>query len=204
MNMESPTRISAGGINERGLVFAAVICCLILFPASAFLACSQEKDPDAGRRKAHHESPTFFIKGFEHTAVEDGKIIWRIYADSASLAQDGSTVRLENIEAYFYQKNASPVRVTASHGEANLITKHSVLSGDVNLFIDEYLLNTQGLQYNGESHILKSKAKVILKGKGEILKADSATFDLAKNIIILEGNVSGTILLNDKQKPHDE
>ena len=134
------------------------------------------------------------INNFQHTATREGKIQWRLEAESASFFSDNKRVRLKNIRVIFFPKSAeSETRLDADSGILDIQTHDMDIMGNIIIKNQQYRLRTETLHYSHELHIISTKKPVNIVGPSIQLRANTMKVDLKKGEMKCKGNVEGMI-----------
>ena len=134
------------------------------------------------------------INNFQHTATQEGKIQWRLEAESAHFFSDNKRVRLKNINVIFFPASAeSETRLSANSGILDIQTHDIDIMGNITIKNQQYRLQTETLHYSHELHIISTEKPVDIVGPSIQLRADTMKVDLKTGQIKCRGNVEGTI-----------
>jgi LPS export ABC transporter protein LptC len=88
------------------------------------------------------------------------------------------------------------VYLNAEQGILNTETNDIEFSGDVVIRNEDYRLTTEQLNYVHGRRFIYTDVPVNISGRDAELSADSATFDLEANKIVLTGHVASVISRN--------
>lgn len=131
------------------------------------------------------------IKGFRHTASQNGQKQWTLEADSAHLHVDPSEARLKNIQARFFPKDGRIVLLTADQGVLALASNNISASGNIVIEAPEYTIRTENLHYDHQLHIIKSSSPVNVTGPTFRLNAGEMTYNMQTGEITCTNHVEG-------------
>lgn len=135
---------------------------------------------------------TLSIQNFRHTSTQNGREEWSIEAKSAKLFSTQNIAELTNISASFFLKNNETVFLTADSGLLHIDTNNLSLSGHIHIRFSAYVLTTESLNYNHNSHIVIIDTPVMISGNSMSLKANTLSYNLKTDITTCSGDVEGT------------
>jgi len=130
------------------------------------------------------------------TATRDGKKEWSLEAGSASYIENENKAVLKDLFITYYLKDNKEVYLNADQGILNTETNDIEFSGNVVVRNEEYKLKTEKLDYQHERRFISSDVPVHILGDEADVTANSLTYDLNANKIVLTGNVVATISSN--------
>jgi len=130
------------------------------------------------------------------TATRDGKKEWSLEAGSASYIENENKAVLKDLFITYYLKDNKEVYLNADQGILNTETNDIEFSGNVVVRNEEYKLKTEKLNYQHERRFISSDVPVHILGDDADVTANSLTYDLNTNKIVLTGNVVATISRN--------
>jgi len=127
------------------------------------------------------------------TATRDGKKEWSLEAGSAHYMEDEKKAVLKDLSITYYLDNDQEVFLNADQGILNTDTNDIEFSGNVVIRNEDYRLTTEELNYQHERRFIFTDVPVNISGRDAELSANSATFDMKANKIVLTGNVASVI-----------
>jgi LPS export ABC transporter protein LptC len=130
------------------------------------------------------------------TATRDGKKEWSLEAGSAHYIENENKAVLKDLFITYYLKDNKEVYLNADQGILNTETNDIEFSGNVVVRNEEYKLKTEKLDYQHERRFISSDVPVHILGDDADVTANSLTYDLNANKIVLTGNVVATISRN--------
>ena len=130
------------------------------------------------------------------TATRDGKKEWSLEAGSAHYIENENKAVLKDLFITYYLKDNKEVYLNADQGILNTETNDIEFSGNVVVRNEEYKLKTEKLDYQHERRFISSEVPVHILGDDADVTANSLTYDLNANKIVLTGNVVATISRN--------
>lgn len=130
------------------------------------------------------------------TATRDGKKEWSLEAGSAHYMESEKKAVLKDLFITYFLEDDRKVYLNADQGILNTDTNDIEFSGNVVIRNEEYRLTTEKLSYEHKRRFIFTQDPVNILGDSAELSADSATFDLAANKIVLTGNVESAISRN--------
>jgi len=130
------------------------------------------------------------------TATRDGKKEWSLEAGSAHYMEDEKKAVLKDLSITYYLENDREVFLNSDQGILNTDTNDIEFSGNVVIRNEDYRLTTEKLNYEHERRFIFTNVPVNISGRDAELSANSATFDMKANKIVLTGNVASVISRN--------
>ena len=130
------------------------------------------------------------------TATRDGKKEWSLEAGSAHYLENEKKAVLKDLFITYFLEDNREVYLNADQGILNTDTNDIEFSGNVVIRNEDYRLTTEQLTYEHKRRFIFTEDPVNISGEGAELSADSATFDLEADKIVLTGNVATTISRN--------
>jgi len=139
------------------------------------------------------EGANLSIGKIHQTATRDGRKEWSLEASSADYIESDKKVVLKELLVTFFLENGSEVYLEADRGTLQTDTNDIEFSGRVVVKNQNYRLRTERLNYQHNRRIIFSNAPVHISGDSADLSADSISYDLNDNKIVLSGKVETTI-----------
>lgn len=128
------------------------------------------------------------------TATKDGKVQWKLDAESAQLEAKGGRMILTAPVVEFHMENGTKVNLTAEKGILHTGSNDMEVTGNVRLHNDRYTLMAETLIYQHKQRMLKSDAPVHIKSGTMALRADKMTYNLDENLARFIGKVEGNLI----------
>ncbi|MDZ7830464.1 MAG: LPS export ABC transporter periplasmic protein LptC [Desulfobacterales bacterium] len=167
---------------------------LITILLISFFSSPKNNGEPAPPDKPAQKKAELSINNFHHTATQGGKTQWQLKARSAEFLSNKNHVRLTEVSVVFFlDSSASEASLTADKGLLDLKTNNMRVSGHVTVENRRYLLTTEILKYNHDSHIISTQSGVNIAGPAIELTADTLTVDLAAGKFECQGHVKGSI-----------
>ncbi len=135
------------------------------------------------------EGANLSLGKIRQTATRDGKKEWSLEADSANYMEAENKVDLKNLLVTYFLKDNREVYLEADRGILQTVTNDIEFSGNVVVRNDEYRMKTEHLNYQHEQRFIFCNESVRIWGEGAELTAESASYDLNADKIVLKGNV---------------
>ena len=132
----------------------------------------------------------------KQTATRDGKKEWSLEAASAQYMENDKKAVLKDLFITYFLKDDREVYLNADQGILNTDTNDIEFSGNVVIRNEDYRLTTEKLNYEHQRRFIFTEDPVTISGDAAEVSADSATFDLEANKIVLTGNVATAISRN--------
>jgi len=127
------------------------------------------------------------------TATRDGKKEWSLEAGSAHYMENEKKAVLKDLFITYFLEDDREVYLNADQGILNTDTNDIEFSGNVVIRNEEYRLTTEKLNYEHKRRFISTEDPVNISGDAAELSADSATYDLETNKIVLTGNVAAAV-----------
>jgi LPS export ABC transporter protein LptC len=132
------------------------------------------------------------------TATRDGKKEWSLEAGSAQYIENEKKAVLKDLFITYYLKDNREVYLNADNGVLNTDTNDIEFSGNVVIKNEDYRLETEKLNYEHQRRFIFTNDPVHISGDAAEVSAQSLTYDLTANKIVLTGNVATLITRNFK------
>ena len=132
----------------------------------------------------------------KQTATRDGIKEWSLEAASAQYMENDKRAVLKDLFITYFLKDDREVYLNADQGILNTDTNDIEFSGNVVIRNEDYRLTTEKLNYEHQRRFIFTEDPVTISGDAAEVSADSATFDLEANKIVLTGNVATAISRN--------
>ena len=172
---------------QAGLLAIVVIAVLL---ATVFVRFRMQTGYEEQTEKENTSEAALTINGFEHTATRDGKTEWVLNAATAEIYSDQNKAVLTDIEMTAFGSDGTEVKLFADTGELDTKTRDMTVEKSVVARYPGYELRTESLHYDHELHILYTDQKVVIHGENMRISGDSATVELQKDQVTLEGHVN--------------
>ena len=130
------------------------------------------------------------------TATRDGKKEWSLEAGSAHYMENEKKAVLKDLFITYFLEGDRKAYLNADQGILNTDTNDIEFSGNVEIRNEEYRLKTEQLNYEHKRRFIFTNNRVNISGDTAELSADSATYDLEADKIVLTGNVEAAISSN--------
>ena len=127
------------------------------------------------------------------TATRDGKKEWSLEAGSAHYIEDEKKAVLKDLFITYFLEGDRKAYLSADQGILNTDTNDIEFSGNVEIRNAEYRLKTEQLNYEHKRRLIFTNNRVNISGETAELSANSATYDLEADKIVLTGNVETAI-----------
>jgi LPS export ABC transporter protein LptC len=137
----------------------------------------------------------------KQTATRDGKKEWSLEAGSAHYIENEKKAVLKDLFVTYFLKDGREVYLDADQGILNTDTNDIEFSGHVVVRNKEYRLITDRLNYEQARRFIFCNDPVRIEGNSTRITADSLSFDLNANKIILSGNVVAALPRDFRPQP---
>jgi LPS export ABC transporter protein LptC len=133
------------------------------------------------------------IGKIRQTATRDGRKEWSLEANSAQYMETENKVILKELSVTFFLENGGEVYLEADQGTLQTETNDIEFSGNVVIKNKDYRMKTERLNYRHDRRVIFSNVPVHISGDSAELSADSVSYDLNVDKIVLTGQVEATL-----------
>ena len=130
------------------------------------------------------------------TATRDGRKEWSLEAGSAHYIEDKDKAVLKDLSITYFLENNQEVYLNADSGILNTSTNDIEFSGNVLVRNKDYRMKTEQLHYKHKRRLIFSDVPVNISGQAAEISANSLTFELETNKIVLSGDVTTSLSRN--------
>ncbi len=142
------------------------------------------------------EGANLSLGKIRQTATRDGRKEWSLEAGSADYMENDKKAVLKDLAITYFLEDNREVYLDADQGILNTETNDIEFSGHVVIRNENYRLTTEKLSYEHKRRFIFTHDPVNISGDAVEVSADSATFDLEANKIVLTGTVKAAISRN--------
>lgn len=140
--------------------------------------------------------------GVELMHGDEGRLKWRLMAQSARFLQEGGIVEVDGPEiVYMLEGMDGELHVNATQGVIEQDLETARLWPDVVAVYQDNVMNAQELTYSGAENTLRLTGGVSMAGPTITCSAQELAFDLTANILTMGPDVNATFLV---ELPQDE
>jgi len=139
------------------------------------------------------ENTGWALNNIRHTATRDGKLEWRLDAESAQYSDIEKAAVLENPSVTFFRSQGKTVALTGQQGILDTDAKDIKVSDHVTMAFAPYVLEADVLHYRHGSRQISTESPVKISGGGIAIQADTMVIYLDSEKVLLDGNVKGMI-----------
>jgi len=183
-------------IKKLSIILLIVILLAIGTVVTVFIGYRQVSNAPELLLSSIKDGANLSLGKIRQTATRDGKKEWSLEAGSASYIENENKAVLKDLFITYYLKDNKEVYLNADQGILNTETNDIEFSGNVVVRNEEYKLKTEKLNYQHERRFISSDVPVHILGDDADVTANSLTYDLNANKIVLTGNVVATISRN--------
>lgn len=142
------------------------------------------------------ENVDLTLKNIKQTKTRAGESLWTLVAESAAQSQEDGIMLLNNLQLYFFDKNAQKTEITADRGSFGSPDQKMIFSSNVvmtnpsgNSLLTEYL------EYDELSNVFQTDRSVKINFNNLIVRGIGMQIDVENQTLILlnDVNVTGTI-----------
>ena len=183
-------------IKKLSIILLIVILLAIGTVVTVFIGYRQVSNAPELLLSSIKDGANLSLGKIRQTATRDGKKEWSLEAGSAHYIENENKAVLKDLFITYYLKDNKEVYLNADQGILNTETNDIEFSGNVVVRNEEYKLKTEKLDYQHERRFISSEVPVHILGDDADVTANSLTYDLNANKIVLTGNVVATISRN--------
>ena len=183
-------------IKKLSIILLIVILLAIGTVVTVFIGYRQVSNAPELLLSSIKDGANLSLGKIRQTATRDGKKEWSLEAGSAHYIENENKAVLKDLFITYYLKDNKEVYLNADQGILNTETNDIEFSGNVVVRNEEYKLKTEKLDYQHERRFISSDVPVHILGDDADVTANSLTYDLNADKIVLTGNVVATISRN--------
>ena len=183
-------------IKKLSIILLIVILLAIGTVVTVFIGYRQVSNAPELLLSSIKDGANLSLGKIRQTATRDGKKEWSLEAGSAHYIENEKKAVLKDLFITYFLKDNKEVYLNADQGILNTETNDIEFSGNVVIRNEEYKLKTEKLDYQHERRFISTDVPVHISGDGADVTANSLTYDLNANKIVLTGNVVATISRN--------
>lgn len=183
-------------IKKLSLVLLAVILIVVGTIVAIFIGYRRVSSAPEMLLSSIKDGADLSLGKIRQTATRDGRKEWSLEAGSADYVEDEKKAILKKIFITYYLKDNREVYLEANQGILNTETNDIEFIGNVVVKNDDYRLKTERLDYRHNERLIFTNLPVHISGADAEVSANSLKYDLKKNQIVLNGNVSTLISKN--------
>jgi LPS export ABC transporter protein LptC len=183
-------------LKKLSIILLIVILLAIGTVVAVFIGYRQVSNAPEMLLSSIKDGANLSLGKIRQTATRDGKKEWSLEAGSASYIENENKAVLKDLFITYYLKDNREVYLNADQGILNTETNDIEFSGNVVVRNDEYRLKTEKLNYQNQRRFISSDVPVHILGEDADVTANSLTYDLNADKIVLTGNVVATISRN--------
>jgi LPS export ABC transporter protein LptC len=131
------------------------------------------------------------LSDVHQTATRDGRTEWILDAASAQYRPEQNELLLDALNLTFFTQDNREIHLAADHGILHTGSNDIEVTGNVVIQNEYYRLKTEKMNYRHEQRFIFTHQAVDIQGQDSRMQADSMTFDLNSNHMVLEGRVNG-------------
>jgi len=183
-------------IKKLSIILLIVILLAIGTVVTVFIGYRQVSNAPELLLSSIKDGANLSLGKIRQTATRDGKKEWSLEAGSASYIENEKKAVLKDLFITYFLKDNQEVYLNADQGILNTETNDIEFSGHVVIRNEEYQLKTEQLAYQHERRFISTDVPVHISGDGADVTANSLTYDLNANKIVLTGSVVAAISRN--------
>jgi len=183
-------------IKKLSIILLIVILLAIGTVVTVFIGYRQVSNAPELLLSSIKDGANLSLGKIRQTATRDGKKEWSLEAGSASYIENEKKAVLKDLFITYFLKDNKEVYLNADQGILNTETNDIEFSGHVVIRNEEYRLKTEQLAYQHERRFISTDVPVHISGDGADVTANSLTYDLNANKIVLTGSVVAAISRN--------
>ena len=183
-------------IKKLSIILLIVILLAIGTVVTVFIGYRQVSNAPELLLSSIKDGANLSLGKIRQTATRDGKKEWSLEAGSAHYIENEKKAVLKDLFITYFLKDNKEVYLNADQGILNTETNDIEFSGNVVVRNEEYKLKTEKLVYQHERRFISTDVPVHISGDGADVTANSLTYDLNADKIVLTGNVVASISPN--------
>jgi len=132
------------------------------------------------------------IQNFHRVKVRNGEKKWEVSAEEANYYEENSVVAVTAPVVSFFGSDGRVVAMRGKEGKVHVgdnELRGVELSGQIQVDVDGYTLNTEWANYEGDTDTITSPGKVRIAGHNLEINGKQMTIDLAGRRMTLKDNV---------------
>lgn len=180
-------------IKKLSTIFLIVILLSIGTVVAVFVGYRRVSDAPEMLLASIKDGANLSLGKIRQTATRDGKKEYSLEAGSAHYIETEKKAVLKDLFITYFLEDNREVYLDADQGILNTDTNDIEFSGNVVIRNDDYRLETEHLSYEHKRRFIFTNVPVHISGDAVELSADSLTYDLNANKIVLTGNVAAAI-----------
>ncbi len=131
------------------------------------------------------------LKGIKYTKTRGGKPLWSLVADSAAQSKEDGSIRIKNVRMVIFDQELGDIELTAGEGELKPEDRTVTVSSSVLVTNSSgNSLQTEHLEYEESTNILKTDRMVKIDFDHFILSGKGMQVDVTERTLVLLGNVN--------------
>ena len=180
-------------IKKPSIILLIVILLAIGTVVAVFLGYRTVSDAPEMLLSSIKDGANLSLGKIRQTATRDGKKEWSLEAGSAHYIENEKKAVLKDLFITYFLEGDRKAYLNADQGILNTDTNDIEFSGNVEIRNEEYRLKTEQLNYEHKRRFIFTNNRVNISSDTAELSADSATYDLEADKIVLTGNVETAI-----------
>lgn len=177
-------------IKKASIILLIVILLAIGTVVTVFIGYRQVSNAPEMLLSSIKDGANLSLGKIRQTATRDGRKQWSLEAGSAHYMEERNQAVLKDLFITYYLENDNEVYLNADQGVLNTKTNDIEFTGNVVIRNGEYRMNTEQLNYQHEQRFISTDQRVHISGNAAEVWANSLTYDLKANKVVLTGNVS--------------
>jgi len=186
---------------KLSIIFLVIIILVVGTIAAVFVGYRRVYNAPEMLISSIKDGANLSLGKIKQTATRDGKKEWSLEAGSAHYIENEKKAVLKDLFVTYYLKDGREVYLDADQGILNTDTNDIEVSGHVVVRNDQYRLLTDRLNYEKARGFIFCNEPVQIEGNSARITADSLTFDLNADKIVLTGNVVAALPRNFRPLP---
>ena len=180
-------------IKKLSTIFLIVILLSIGTVVAVFVGYRRVSDAPEMLLASIKDGANLSLGKIRQTATRYGKKEYSLEAGSAHYIETEKKAVLKDLFITYFLEDNREVYLDADQGILNTDTNDIEFSGNVVIRNDDYRLETEHLSYEHKRRFIFTNVPVHISGDAVELSADSLTYDINANKIVLTGNVATAI-----------
>lgn len=177
---------------------------------SLLSSCSFDYGEAALDQDMSEEIPNAILDGFEHSVVENGKVIFRLNARQASIYEGRKETRLKDASFAEFDPDSGQALTSGRASDAVFFTasENAELSGVLSFHSSRNNAGLSGgyLYWDSKKKTLEGRRDRLIsisKDDGSVIKGEGFSADAVKRTFSFSGRAEGTMVVQEEEEPEE-
>jgi LPS export ABC transporter protein LptC len=188
-------------IKKLSIIFLVIIILVVGTIVAVFVGYRRVYNAPEMLLSSIQDGANLSLGKIKQTATRDGQKEWSLEAASAHFIENEKKAVLTDLYVTYFMKDGREVYLDADQGILNTDTNDIEFSGNVVIRNEDYRLKTSRLNYEHGRRFIFCNEPVQIEGNSAKVTANSLTFDLNANKVVLSGNVVAALPRDFRPQP---